>query len=100
MKITLTQTEMIDAVAIYGAREQRIPLDRLSVELFYEENKGFYANIYQDGSHTPYIVSEQQMIDAVAGFLRDYHRFEPGRMEIELFYEEDRGFSVEVETNR
>jgi hypothetical protein len=98
MKIIMVESEMIDSIAVFGAREHRIPIEELTVELFFEEGKGFYSHLYRDGSNTTYLVSQQQMIDSVASFLHDYHRFDPNRMEIELFYEEAKGFFAGIDT--
>jgi hypothetical protein len=98
MKIIMVESEMIDSTAVFGARENRIPIEELTVELFYEEQKGFYAHLYRDGNNATYFISQQQMIDSVATFLHDYHRFDPNHMEIELFYEEPKGFFAGIDT--
>jgi hypothetical protein len=97
MKVIMSEQEFIDATAIFGAREHRLPVDQISVELFYGEQTGeFTARLYQDGNNAIYLLTQQQLIDGVASYLRDYHRFDPSHMEIELFFAEGKGFSAEI----
>lgn len=97
MKMIIEEQEFIDAAAYYGAMENRIPIETVSIELFFEENKGFSAHLYEDRSNRTIYMNEQQLIDAVAVYLRDQHQFDPNRLGIELFFEDGKGFFVGVE---
>jgi hypothetical protein len=97
MKMIIEEQELIDAAAYYGAMENRIPIDTVSIELFFEEGKGFFAHLYQDRSSRTIFMNEQNLIDAIAVYLRDQHQFDPNRLGIELLFEDGKGFFAGVE---
>ncbi|TXK80075.1 DUF2653 family protein [Paenibacillus sp. N3.4] len=43
-------------------------------------------------------MSEQDIVDATAIYLDKYHNFDTSKLTIELIFEEDKGFSAEIES--
>lgn len=92
MKLFLEEQDLIDAVCVFVAQTHQIQPERVQVELFYEEGRGFSARAESGNGMLHYALTEQDLIDAVAVYLRDYHNFDPQRLSIELFFEEEKGF--------
>lgn len=93
MKLFFEEQDLIDSICVYVGQFERMAPEHLRVELFFNEQAGFSAQP-EDGrnGHRLQRLTEQNMIDAIATYLRDYHKFDPTRLEIELFFEEGKGF--------
>ncbi|WP_018130269.1 DUF2653 family protein [Effusibacillus pohliae] len=97
MKLCFNEQDLIDSVCVFTAWRYEKRPEQVQAELFYEEGKGFSATASVDNGLYKYPISEQDLIDGVAIYLRDYHNFDPQRLLIELFFEEGKGFSAEIE---
>lgn len=97
MKVLFDEEDLIDSVCIFAALQYDKDLEQMEAELFHDEEKGFSAAASAENGQYTYPLSEQDIIDGVAMYLRDYHNFEPQRLVIELFYDEATGYSAEIE---
>jgi hypothetical protein len=97
MKIFFEEQDLIDSVCVFTALRHGLKPENLQVELFFEEQKGFSAVATSGNGMLQYRLNEQDLIDSVAVYLRDYHRFDPHRLTVELFFEPDKGFWAIIE---
>jgi hypothetical protein len=97
MKIFFEEQDLVDSVCVFASLQRGWRPEHVQAELFYEEQKGFSAVATSGNGMLQFRMSEQDLIDAVAVYLRDYHRFDPNRLTVELFFEPDKGFWAIVE---
>ncbi|MDB5084645.1 MAG: hypothetical protein JWN30_1531 [Bacilli bacterium] len=99
LKIFFEEQDLIDAVCVYTAEYERVAAEHVRAELFFTEGQGFSAQPEDGRNGRLYArLTEQNMIDAVATYLRDYHQFDPTLLGIELFFENDKGFWAVIDT--
>lgn len=103
MRLILNEQDIIDSVCVYIAvkenddviNEDIAPEDVQGVELTHDSGQ-FFARGRIYGEH--HRLHEQQIINAIAVFLRVYHSFDEGRLNIKLLFEnEEFGADVIVE---
>lgn len=97
MKLFFTEQDLIDAVCVFSAQRWNKEPQQIEAELFVEEEKGFSAIASVQNGLYKYPLTEQDLIDSVAVYLRDYHNFDPNRLFIELLFDEAKGFSAAIE---
>lgn len=96
MKIVFHEQDLIDAVCVFAASRHHRDPGEFRAELLFDERHGFAAEATEQHGLHKYPITEQDIIDGIAVYLRDYHNFDPYRLEIELFFEEGNGFSAEI----
>lgn len=97
MKLFFEEQDLIDAVCVYTASKNRLQPENVQAELLFEEQRGFSAEATSGNGMLHYHLSEQDLIDAVAVYLSEYHRFDPIRLKVELFFEPAKGFWAIIE---
>jgi hypothetical protein len=97
MKLLFNEEDLTDSVCVFAALQYDKDLEQIEAELFHDTEKGFSAAASVDNGQYKYPLSEQDIIDGVAIYLRDYHNFDPKRLVIELFFDEGQGYSAEIE---
>lgn len=97
MRLLLNEQDLIDSVCVFAAQRAGDPPQNWVAELFFNTEYGFSATAEGRNRYNRYQLNEQDLIDAVAIFVADEHRIDPQALEIELYFEEDRGFSAVVD---
>jgi hypothetical protein len=97
MKILFNEQDMIDSACVLVSNRHGKDIETVQAEIFYEEGKGFYASSDAHNGFYNYHLSEQDIIDGIAMYLSDYHNFDPNQIDVELFFEEDKGFSAVID---
>lgn len=97
MKLFFAEQDVIDAVCVYVAVKYRQQPEDVQAELLYEETTGFAANATVRNGLYRYSLTEQEVIDAIAVYLSDYHQFDPKRLAIELQFQQSDGFTANIE---
>jgi hypothetical protein len=99
MKIIFNEQDLIDSTCVFGASTYNEVIEDIQAELHHEDGKGITATLHAPKSQKSYQLSEQDIIDAAAIYLETYHHFDPNQLVIQLFYEEETGFSAEIENH-
>lgn len=96
MQILFNEQDVIDSVCVYVAQEEEIEPDHVDVDLRYNgqvfaevEFRHFFREHHKD-------LDEQDVIDAIAVYLRDYHQFDPEQLRINLLFTEDEGIGAKI----
>jgi hypothetical protein len=97
MKILLNEQDIIDSACVFIANRYNEVIDDIKAELHHEEGKGISGTTNVQNDRKTYPLSEQDIIDATAIYLDEYHNFDPNRLSVELIYEKETGFSAEIE---
>jgi hypothetical protein len=97
MKIIFNEQNLIDSACVFIANRYNEDIKDIQVELHYEEEKGISAVTSVNNDRRTYTLSEQDIIDATAIYLEEYHNFDPIQPSIELVYEEDKGISAVID---
>jgi hypothetical protein len=94
MEINFNEQDIVDAVAIFVAQEERTVPKDVSVDLEFLGDR--IAGKAKYSLFRTKELDEQDLIDAVAIFLKDYHNFDPNELQIELRYDEEIGINANV----
>ncbi|NHN35307.1 DUF2653 family protein [Paenibacillus agricola] len=97
MKIWFNEQDIIDSACVFGAHTYNEDIQDIKAELHHEEGKGISATLKIQKDQRTYELSEQDIIDASAIYLEEYHKFDPNQLLIQLLFEETNGFSAEIE---
>jgi hypothetical protein len=97
MKIVFNEQDIIDSACVFGAYKYNEVIEDIKAELHHEEGKGISATLNIQKNQKAYQLSEQDIIDAAAIYLDEYHQFDPNQLLIQLLFKEEKGFSAEIE---
>ncbi|MGZ6505353.1 MAG: DUF2653 family protein, partial [Tumebacillaceae bacterium] len=97
VRLNFNEQDLVDSVCVFAAQRFNVNPQNLMVELFFNPQMGFSATAATRDNYHRFQLNEQDLIDAVAIFLSEQHRFDPHRLAIELFYEEGHGFSAVID---
>jgi hypothetical protein len=97
MKILFNEQDLIDSVCVFIANRYNEDIQGIEAELYHEEDKGISAETTVKNDRKTYTLSEQDIIDAAAIYLDEYHNFDPIQLSIELIYDEDKGISAIID---
>jgi hypothetical protein len=98
MKILFNEQDIIDSACVFAAKKYNEVIENIKAELHHEEGKGISAILNIQSDQKIHQLSEQDIIDATAIYLDEYHNFDPNQLLIELLFEEEKGFFAEIET--
>jgi hypothetical protein len=97
MKILFNEQDLIDSACVFVANRYNEDIRDIQAELHHEQEKGISAVTTVKNDRKTYTLSEQDIIDATAIYLDEYHNFDPIQLSIELLYEEDKGISAVID---
>jgi hypothetical protein len=97
MKILFNEQDIIDSACVFGANKYNEVIEDIKAELHHEKGKGISATLNIQKDKKTYQLSEQDIIDATAIYLDEYHKFDPTQLSIQLLFAEEKGFSAEIE---
>jgi hypothetical protein len=96
MKILFNEQDVIDSACLFIANKYNEDVQDIEAELHHEEDRGISAVTTVKKDRKTYTLSEQDIIDAAAIYLEDYHNFDPVQLSVELTYNEDKGISAVI----
>jgi hypothetical protein len=97
MQIIFNEQDLIDSACVFIANRYNEDIQDIEAELYQEDEKGISAVTTIKNDRKTYTLSEQDIIDAAAIYLDEYHNFDPIQLSIELKYAEDKGISAVID---
>ncbi|MBQ0138432.1 MAG: DUF2653 family protein [Kurthia sp.] len=85
----LPEQDVINSICLFYAREKHILPEDVEVELLFEDDRGFEAEVYANGAQTLY--NEGNMISAVRLWIEEYHDLDPYATGIRLELDDEQG---------
>jgi hypothetical protein len=95
MELLFNEQDLVDSVCIYSAAKEHTHPENIDVELAFNPSFGFSATARIHGQTRT--LHEQDMIDAVAYYLRDYHNFDQDRLLVDLRCSETEGVTASIQ---
>ncbi|WP_026692302.1 YxcD family protein [Peribacillus kribbensis] len=92
-KLIISEQDIINAVCLYIARKKQIRPEEVEVELLYEDDYGFSAEVYTGGRKQVLITAN--LIEALRLFLDEYLHRDP-YAGITLVLDDEEGIIAEV----
>jgi magnesium-transporting ATPase (P-type) len=100
MQLLFNEQDLIDSACVFVANQYNEEIQHIEAELHHDEEKGFSAAAAVRNEHKSYQLSEKELIDAAAVYMKEYHNFDPDRLLIELIFEENDGISAVIEIRK
>ncbi len=88
-KIIITEDELINAICLLVANKKEIKPEEVEVELMWNEEYGFSAEVYTAGRMQVYV--EANLIEALRFYLQNYLHRDPYAAGIELVLDDEQG---------
>lgn len=96
--LILTMDEIINAICLHMAERKRIRPQDVQVELFWEEETGYSAEVWTEG-RSQYLV-ESNMIEAIMRYLQSEYGIRAYREQISLDVDEEITAQIDVEVQQ
>lgn len=88
-KIIITEDELVNAICLLVADKKEVKPEEVEVELMWDEEYGFSAEVHLNGRMQVYI--EANLIEAIRFYLQNYMGRDPYAAGIELVLDEEQG---------
>jgi hypothetical protein len=85
----------MDSICVYIALEERIEPEQVEVDLELHPSLGITASTL--ALERTARLHEQDIIDAVAVYLQDYHQFVANHLQVNLSFSEKNGFTASIQ---
>ncbi|MDY0406134.1 YxcD family protein [Virgibacillus sp. 179-BFC.A HS] len=69
-RLTISEQDIINALCVYMARKKQIQPEEVEVQLMYDDDHGFSAEIYW--ANRSQIITDRTMIDALRMWLKEF----------------------------
>ena len=100
MEVLFNEQDVIDSVCVAVAARERIAPENVDVDLEFNPSYGFAANARFIGGmfrhNETRRLNEQEVIDAVAFYLREWHNFNPEQLKVDLQFNEKEGIGASI----
>lgn len=93
-KITFSEQMLINAICLHVASKKQIQLQDVEVELMWDEEYGFSAEVYAMERKQVFI--EINLIEAIRFYLETYMQRNPYSASIELLLDDEEGILAQV----
>lgn len=93
-EIILPEQDVINSICLFYAREKHVLPEDVEVELLFEDDRGFEAEVYVNGAQTLY--NEGNMVSAVRLWIEEYHEMDPYAAAIRLELDDEEGIIAYV----
>jgi hypothetical protein len=80
--IKIEEQEIINAICVFVANHKRISAEAVLVELVFEDETGFSAEVEVNGNQE--IVTEPKLVEALRNWLDSEYRMDPFSVSIQL----------------
>lgn len=91
-EITFSEQEIINAVCLYIAAKKAVNPTEVEVELLYDDEYGFSAEVYTNGRKQ--VLIETNLIEAVRAYIAQEMDGDPYAASLRMSYEEGQGISI------
>jgi hypothetical protein len=95
MELIFNEQDVIDSVCVYTAAKEYTRPENIDVELAFDPSFGFSATARIHGQTRT--LHEQELIDSIAFYLRDYHNFDPNQLLVDLRLSEPEGIIASIQ---
>ena len=95
MELLFSEQDLVDSICVYTAAKEYTHPENIDVELAFDPSFGFSAMARTQGNTRT--LHEQDIIDAVAHYLRDCHNFDPDRLLVDLRLSETEGVTASIQ---
>ncbi len=95
MELLFNEKDLINSICVYTAGKEDTREKTIDIALGFDMSVGFSAIAKNHGSLRN--LNEQELMDAVAIYLRDYHNFNPEQLFVDLRFSELEGITASIQ---
>lgn len=96
-ELILPEQDVINSICLFYAREKYIMPEDVEVQLIYDDDRGFEAEVFARGIEALY--NEGNMISAIRLWIEEYHGMNPYSASIHLELSDEKGVGIIARIN-